>query len=82
MRGQVEDPGRRCRGSNERTGKGSRGGEVVDPMRGQAGDSMREQAGDSMRRKAQDLGKDRKKIPGMTGRRCREGQVDDSAEDR
>jgi hypothetical protein len=73
MREQIEDPGRRGRGSNERTGRGSRGGEVVDPMREQAGDSMREQEGDSMRRQAEDLGKDRKKIPGMTGKRTNRG---------
>ncbi len=66
MRGQVEDPGRRCRGSTERTGKGSRGGEVEDPMR--------EQVEDSMRRQAEDLVKDRKRIPRMTGRSSREGQ--------
>ncbi len=58
----MEDP-------YERTGKVSIGGDVEDPMRGQAGDSMR--------RQAEDLGKDRKRIPGMTGRRCREGQVED-----
>ncbi len=38
VRGKVENPGRRGRGSNERSGKVFRGGDVEDPMRGQLED--------------------------------------------